>query len=80
MHKLLIPLALALTACTSIPKDQSVRPYTSDTCIVMDSKLGTMGDPIVRVYDGQEVKFCCEPCVAEFESDPEFYLEKMREE
>ena len=36
-----------------------------------------MGDPIVRVYNGQEVKFCCMPCVEEFESDPEFYLEKM---
>jgi len=34
----------------------------------------------VRVYDGQEVKFCCEPCVKEFESDPDFYLAKMRDE
>ncbi len=80
MLKLLFPLALALTACASTPKADAVRPYTADTCIVMDSKLGSMGDPIVHVYEGQEVKFCCQPCVEEFESDPDFYLEKMREQ
>lgn len=81
MLKLLLPLTVALVACTSTPKDQeqAVRPYTLDTCVVMDSKLGSMGDPIVRVYDGQEVKFCCMPCVEEFESDPAFYLEKIAE-
>ena len=79
MLKLILPLTLALASCTSTPKDQeqAVRPYTLDTCVVMDSKLGSMGDPIERVYNGQEVKFCCMPCVEEFESDPEFYLEKM---
>ena len=79
MLKLILPLSLVLFSCTSTPKAQAVRPYTLDTCVVMDSKLGSMGDPIVRVYDGQEVKFCCMPCVEEFESDPEFYLEKMRQ-
>lgn len=80
MFKLILPLSLVLFSCTSTPKAPSVRPYTLDTCVVMDSKLGSMGDPIVRVYDGQEVKFCCEPCVKEFESDPDFYLAKMRDE
>ena len=77
MLKLLLTLTLALVSCISTPKEQAVRPYTLDTCVVMDSKLGSMGDPIVRVYNGQEVKFCCMPCVEEFESDPEFYLKKM---
>lgn len=80
MLKLILPISLVLFSCTSTPKAPAVRPYTLDTCVVMDSKLGSMGDPIVRVYNGQEVKFCCEPCVDEFESDPEFYLEKMMEE
>ncbi|MFT5291812.1 MAG: YHS domain-containing protein [Planctomycetota bacterium] len=78
MLKIILPLTLSLVSCTSTPK--AVRPYVLDTCVVMDSKLGTMGDPIVRVYKGQEVKFCCAPCVDEFESDPEFYLEKMEQE
>ena len=80
MFKLILPLSLVLFSCTSTPKASAVRPYTLDTCVVMDSKLGSMGDPIVRVYNGQEVKFCCEPCVDEFESDPEFYLEKLMEQ
>ena len=70
-------LALLTAACTSTPRSADVIPYTSETCVVMDSKLGSMGDAIVRVYNGREVKFCCEPCVAEFEADPEFYLEKL---
>ncbi len=73
-------LVMTLSACssTSGAKSQAVRPYTSDTCVVMGSKLGSMGDPITRVYDGQEVKFCCEPCIEEFEEDPEYYLDQLR--
>ena len=36
-----------------------------------------MGDPITRVYDGREIKFCCAPCVAEFEANPEEFLAKL---
>jgi YHS domain-containing protein len=70
-------LLLTLAACNSAPKKNAVTPYTSDTCIVMESKLGSMGDPIVKVYNGREVKFCCEPCVEEFEADPEFYFAEL---
>ena len=58
MFKLIVPLSLVLISCTSTPKAPAVRTYTLDTCVVMDSKLGSMGDPIVRVYNGQQVKFC----------------------
>ena len=79
MLKLLLPITLALTSCISTQEPPAVQPYTLDTCVVMDSKLGSMGDPVVRVYNGQEVKFCCEHCVEEFEDDPEFYLKKIRQ-
>lgn len=72
-------IALLAAACASTPDAPDVVPYPTDTCIVMDSKLGSMGDPIVRVYEGQEIKFCCQPCVDEFELDPEFYLERLAE-
>lgn len=77
MFKLLLPFTLAIAACSSTPATQEVRPYPLDTCVVMGSKLGSMGDPVVRVYNGQEIKFCCDPCVEEFEADPEYYLEKL---
>lgn len=44
-------------------------PYTLDTCAVSGSRLGSMGDPVVRIYNGREVRFCCEGCIPEFEKD-----------
>ena len=71
---------LVLSACSVTTKNAGVRSYPLDTCVVMGSRLGSMGDPIVKVYDGQEVKFCCAPCIEEFEADPEHYLALIREE
>jgi hypothetical protein len=71
---------LVLAACASTDEDTAdgaVRPYPLDTCIIMDSKLGSMGDPITKVYNGQEIKFCCQPCVEEFEQNPEEYLARL---
>jgi hypothetical protein len=70
--------ALLIAACASTKSgEDAVRPYPLDTCIIMDSKLGSMGDPITKVYNGQEIKFCCQPCVEEFEQNPEEYLARL---
>jgi YHS domain-containing protein len=55
------------------------RPYTLDTCAVSGEKLGSMGDPIVKRYDGREIRFCCEGCVDEFEADVPAGLAKADE-
>jgi YHS domain-containing protein len=44
-------------------------PYTLDTCPVSGEKLGSMGDPVVREYDGREVRLCCAGCIDAFEAD-----------
>ena len=44
-------------------------PYTLGTCPISGEELGSMGDSVVRVYDGREVRFCCEMCVGKFEGD-----------
>lgn len=54
-----------------------VKPYTSDTCIVTGNELGSMGDPVTLVHEGQEVKFCCQPCVSKFKANPDKYLAKL---
>ncbi|TAE77988.1 MAG: hypothetical protein EAZ65_03790 [Verrucomicrobia bacterium] len=54
-----------------------VKPYPKKICIVSDNRLGSMGTPITRVYADQEVKFCCKPCIAKFEKDPQRYLAKL---
>ncbi len=78
--KLLLQLALAatllsLSACVS----SSIKPYTLKSCVVSDNELGSMGDPVTKVYGDQEITFCCKPCIKKFEKDPEKYLKKLRE-
>jgi len=53
--------------------------YPLDFCIVSGEKLGSMGAPIVKVYDGREVRFCCSGCVKRFEADKTGYLAKIDE-
>jgi hypothetical protein len=53
------------------------KPYPLDVCIVSGEKLGSMGEPVVQVHDGQVVKFCCRGCVSEFEENPDKFLAKL---
>ena len=75
---LAVTLALLVISCAGAPgRDAAVKPYPLDTCIVSGNRLGSMGDPITRVHDGQEVKFCCAPCIEEFEASPEAFLKQL---
>lgn len=47
-------------------------PYTLDSCPV-GGKLGSMGDPVVKLYDNREVRFCCAGCIDEFEANQAKY-------
>jgi len=47
-------------------------PYTLTDCPV-GGALGSMGDPIVKVYDNREVRFCCAGCIDDFEGDTPKY-------
>mgnify|MGYP003576021767 CR=1 FL=1 len=64
------------TAGTSLAAGKT-KSYNKDICIVTDNELGSMGRIITKVYDGQEVKFCCKPCVKKFENNPQKYLSKL---
>ncbi len=70
-------------ADTNMPASSAkaeVKPYPLDYCIVSDEKFGgDMGKPIVTVYQGQEMKFCCASCTKKFKKDPEKYLKLMDE-
>ncbi|MEZ6004054.1 MAG: hypothetical protein R3F33_07690 [Planctomycetota bacterium] len=76
-----LTLAAALlafsVACKSTEAPQQVKPYPLATCLVTGNDLGSMGDPYVFVYKGQEIKLCCEPCVDEFQADPDAFLAKL---
>jgi YHS domain-containing protein len=57
--------------------ERSPKPYPLDTCLVSGGKLGSMGEPVTYVYDGQELQFCCAGCVPQFEKAPEKYMEQL---
>lgn len=60
-------------------KSAAVKPYLLKTCLVSGEKLGEMGEPIVFVHNGQEVKLCCKDCKPKFAADPAKYLSKLGE-
>ena len=82
----LIPAALVMlsgcqdpgaSANPSAAADAATKPYPLDVCIVSGEKLGSMGDPIVLVHQGQEVKLCCKSCKPDFEKEPAKFLSKL---
>ena len=51
--------------------------YPLDQCPVSGKKLDAMGDPVIKSYDGREVRFCCAACPEKFEADQASYLQKI---
>lgn len=74
MKKTLIILS-TLVLATGI--SLAAKSYPLKTCLVTDNELGSMGKVITKVYDDQQIKFCCKPCVAKFEKNQAKYLSKL---
>jgi len=67
------------TETNNVAKDAKPKPYPLDTCVVDGMKLGSMGDPYVFVYQGQEIKFCCSGCKPIFLKDPDKYMKIIQD-
>jgi hypothetical protein len=76
---LTLSLLAASVACQGAGQAGDARPYPLDICIVTSNELGSMGDPYVFVHDGQEIKLCCKPCLAEFEENPAKFLALLKD-
>jgi YHS domain-containing protein len=59
--------------------DSKPIPYPVDFCFVDGMKLGSMGDPYVFVYQGQEVKMCCAGCKPTFLKNPDKYMKRIQD-
>jgi len=57
----------------------TAKPYPLDVCLVSGEELGSMGAPHVFVYQGQEIKMCCDKCVPKFNKTPEKYLAQLKQ-
>ncbi|HRQ91024.1 MAG TPA: hypothetical protein PLA50_19700 [Bacteroidia bacterium] len=70
-------IILAAASALLVTAASAAKRYPLNYCVVTDNELGSMGKTITKVYDGQEIKFCCKPCVAKFEKNPAKYLSKL---
>lgn len=85
LARFLVPAAALLlfagcksdTSTAAAAGGSSAKPYPLDVCIVSDEKLGSMGDAVVFVHDGQEVKLCCDSCRKDFDKEPAKFLAKL---
>jgi YHS domain-containing protein len=62
---------------TTRAADKAKSPYTKypfDYCAVIRTPFSQRPVKHRRVYKGQEVLFCCTPCVKAFDSYPEAYI------
>ncbi len=60
-------------------KKRVADPYPFDTCPVSGEKLGSMGEPVIVLYEGREVRFCCDGCPEQFEKDKPAALARLDE-
>lgn len=74
-------LGLTLAVCT-VPQSalaaEKTKPYPLKKCLVSGNDLDSMGGPITKIYNGQEIKFCCKPCIKKFEANQTKYLSKLK--
>lgn len=51
--------------------------YTLGTCPVSGEKLGSMGDAVVLIQDGKEIRLCCEGCKKKFDANAEALVKEI---
>ena len=44
-------------------------PYPFGVCAVCEGKLNEKGEPVIKMYDGRDVRFCCAECSVKFEQN-----------
>lgn len=59
--------------------EQQTDSYPLETCPITGAKLGSMGEPVNRVYGNQLVRFCCAGCPAQFEENLDENLAKLNQ-
>lgn len=73
----LLSLAAVAGAATAAETAAAPKPYPLTTCIISGDKLGSMGDAVVVVREGREIKFCCKGCIKDFDKNPAAYIKQI---
>ena len=77
-------IAILFTGCAGGGHDHSshshgsaaAKAYPLNKCLVTDEGFDH-GKPYAFVHMGQEIKLCCEDCLADFKKEPSKYLSKL---
>lgn len=86
MKSLRIVLLFALTGAFTVvaadkkPADSKAakaKPYPLKICVVTDDELKK--DAFTYVYQGREIKLCCDECKKDFEKEPAKYVKILEE-
>ncbi len=54
-----------------------IEAYPSKACPVSGEPVGSMGDPIDRLYGTKLIRLCCKGCVKSYEKDPAKFAAKV---
>lgn len=65
-----ILMLVTIFPCLHAVDEVHVKPYPLPDCVISEEKLGSLGKPIVLIYEGQEIKVCCRDCKKTFERNP----------
>jgi nitrous oxide reductase accessory protein NosL len=76
-YVLAVLITLAAVSCTHHANVANAKPYPLKTCLVCGMALGSMGNPYVFVYQGQQIKLCDASEKAIFNRNPEMYMKKI---
>ncbi len=72
------PFQSMLVASQEAPSDPAEAIARQSICPVTGAKLGSMGDPIPILANGQTVFLCCAGCIGAIESKPDYYLARIQ--
>lgn len=79
---LLLTVAVVVTTVaadkkTTDPKAAKAKPYPLKICVVTDDELKK--DAFTYVFQGREIKLCCDECKKDFEKEPAKYVKILEE-
>lgn len=61
---------VSIFSCLYAAEEGGVKPYPLQDCLISEEKLGSLGKPLVLIFEGQEIKVCCRDCKKTFEKNP----------
>ncbi|MBK7405557.1 MAG: hypothetical protein IPJ41_13240 [Phycisphaerales bacterium] len=79
-RSLILAVVASLAVAAAPPPAAPPRPYPLRYCPISGEELGSMGAPVVKIYEGREVRFCCKSCIKKFEAEaPEYWSQIDRD-